>query len=221
MSVRRDANRPPAGQRHLRRAVVTAFRAVLVSATLLLCWTSIRVRHHSITLEAERFRQLVFADGTTADADDRHIYVTFSRAACQVGVFYGARNDRGAIPRLGPTPAFRELGGNQWHITWNKKWVAPNERPLGGRTGFALQSEPFVQGNGSWSLTCPIWFLLIVCGSFPAWGLLRGIRFTCRTSPSVCNNCGYDLRATPNRCPECGEPAPAARPSPAPTESSA
>jgi len=67
--------------------------------------------------------------------------------------------------------------------------------------GFGYTGEP--QSSKGWGLR--LWRV-------PTWSLAAGLAVTCRflvrkrrrPPAGVCVNCGYDLRATPERCPECG-----------------
>ena len=58
------------------------------------------------------------------------------------------------------------------------------------------------------SLHVPYWVIVPLLAAGPAlrlWGVTRRAR---RNRRSKCGSCGYDLRATPDRCPECGAAAP-------------
>jgi hypothetical protein len=56
----------------------------------------------------------------------------------------------------------------------------------------------------------PYWLLLAGTTVIPATWLLHRYRHRRRSNEGRCSACGYDLRATPDRCPECGTiPAPA------------
>ena len=53
-------------------------------------------------------------------------------------------------------------------------------------------------------LSIPCWLAVVATGLLPtcrATSRLRGWR---RAHRNLCPACGYDLRATPQRCPECG-----------------
>ena len=57
--------------------------------------------------------------------------------------------------------------------------------------------------NSYW-LDSAAWLLVVVFGIVPGLWVGRFIRGWIRQSRGYCAACGYDIRATPQRCPECG-----------------
>jgi hypothetical protein len=63
------------------------------------------------------------------------------------------------------------------------------------------------------SLECviPLWSLVLLLGILPAVWFPITLRRRRRARQGHCPACGYDLRASPDRCPECGSPAASSR----------
>jgi hypothetical protein len=106
-------------------------------------------------------------------------------------------------------PGFRRnLGANGRH------WVhtsAPADRldslapqwgvikPTGGWAGFRYWKGSYFE-----AVMLPDWALIAATASMPVGWVIRFVRRRGRAACGLCPSCGYDLRATPERCPECG-----------------
>jgi hypothetical protein len=95
-------------------------------------------------------------------------------------------------------------GSGGWHW-W--RWYGNRPRFAGGwganRWGFNYDSreDPGVRW---WAVVFPLWLPTIFFALLPLARLALSIRRRRRNRKGRCKNCGYDLRATPERCPECG-----------------
>jgi hypothetical protein len=99
-----------------------------------------------------------------------------------------------------PVPP-REWGARQVGAHW------------GGFGSYRHRNPP--QSQAAWRdetlLWFPDWLLMLGGAAFPLAFLNRRRRIRRRAESGSCLRCGYDLRATPERCPECGERRPAGR----------
>jgi hypothetical protein len=131
---------------------------------------------------------------------------------------------------LGMTIGFNSVDVMRGWLVEGRRWDARPEESIvyaDGRLangwGFGHGSQRSAGGRWIW-IVFPLWLPTILFATLP---LARGalfIRRRRRVREGHCRKCGYDLRATPDRCPECGSaparpPAPAARTSAPPSPS--
>src|SRR5688572_9216250 len=72
------------------------------------------------------------------------------------------------------------------------------------RFGFLFVTDRYEGFLRGWDFGLPHWFLALLFAILPALHLRALIRSRRRRRIGHCPRCGYDLRATPERCPECG-----------------
>jgi hypothetical protein len=71
--------------------------------------------------------------------------------------------------------------------------------------GFAFAQRGYIDGNTQWRfIAFPCWFVMLLLAILPAVRMRSWYVCRRRSVAGRCRTCGYDLCATPDRCPECG-----------------
>ena len=108
------------------------------------------------------------------------------------------------------TPGLREGvardDGVRWDTLDGRGWN-PYFATRAQRMGFMYQQSGSTLGAGfaTTHVAAPFWALALATAVVPVLRILRRVLRRRLQRRGLCPSCGYDLRASPERCPECGE----------------
>jgi hypothetical protein len=184
--------------------VVTVISLVPV---LLALWPASHVQRHGLTFGYTSARSVVMEAGEGEEGSTLSLDFLPTRSMvvwCWEGSMYP--NDLVDVPTT---------------YTDKSHWFASALRPSEGfapeacpttyptRFGFAYMNESVhLSSHSSFhyiALIAPGWFPLLLVLLPPAASSLLLVRRGQRIDAGLCPSCAYDLRASPDRCPECGE----------------
>jgi hypothetical protein len=162
--------------------LLTALSLLLLLATVALWMRSTRAYDNVVCCDGRRFVRLESAGGTCA--------------------VYWVPDAAGTLP---VRPSYVRSPGHPSEGGWDL--VGPAARRAGP---FALDRSPTLTSWAappvpSYKLIIPHWFLAAAAAIVPLGRLAAAARRRRRSAAAGrCVSCGYVLRATPGRCPECG-----------------
>jgi hypothetical protein len=137
------------------------------------------------------------------------VWIVSSERGCVVGSYY-----RSLGMDVISTPASNARAG-RWGLHWShyllhRSQSAEPPPGLWRRLGFGyFTTFSKSQFDDARRASVPYWLPVSIFAVMPAVAAARHLRRARRLHSGLCPRCGYDLRATPHRCPECGAGVPA------------
>ena len=204
-----------------RQALLLAWNLILwllAGASLLLCalWIVMAVRSRYV---AETFDWQVAQTRSSGDLIDLHVWsssggvgwylTTYKglRSSSSYGFHHSDQNVMKQYPYISGKPG--AVAG--WiGVGWDRTQTDNGEMTLDRNPPFKLFDRMV-----EYKLLFPYWLAAVICAVWPAFWAARASRSRrrrIRLRRGCCPHCGYDLRASPVRCPECGRPSPAGTP---------
>jgi cytochrome P450 len=110
-------------------------------------------------------------------------------------------------PRPDPEPGY-----DYYHQAYDR---GPTEFAFAGArvaTGLHGVNDSPWRYKPYWATEAPLWMLLCLAAIAPLLWISMSVRRRRLARRGLCLRCGYDLRASPTRCPECGATPPSASP---------
>ena len=126
-----------------------------------------------------------FRPGSLGDPADHEAELTYER---------GDRITLGLDPFYEYVDFQRAPGEEYWQVHWQRFGLGYASRSC---------SAPGVS-RAVRHLLVPYWLVTFLTALRPLFQIGRWLMARRRSRRGLCPNCGYDLRATPGRCPECG-----------------